>query len=114
MLEDGLVFGNEIAESADPGRSGKRLSGKFARFFCAAIVSLMEGLAAGTDVVLRDNAEALVATMDVSATTAFCGFGFDESSIRRSCCFFSREARILAAQLVPVRLMDCMCCHLLL
>lgn len=47
--------------------------------------------------VLRDNAGVLVATMDVSATTAFCGFGFDGSSIRRSCCFFSREARILAA-----------------
>lgn len=96
VLKDGLVFGDKIAESADPGRSGKRLSGKLARFFCAAIVSLMEGLAAGTEVVLRDNAGALAATMGVSATNAFCGFGLDESSIRRSCCFFSREARILA------------------
>lgn len=96
MLEDGLVFGDEIAESADPGRSDKCLSGKFARVICAAIVSLMEGLAAGIDVVLRDNAGALAVTVDVLATTAFCGFGLDESSIRRSCCFFSREARTLA------------------
>ena len=101
VLKDGLVLGDNIAESADPGLSSARLLASFARF-CAAIVSLIEGLAAGTDVVLLDNAGAELLAKDVSRTTAAigCGFGLEESSIRSSCCFVSSEDRILLLQLV--------------
>lgn len=44
---------NGVADgSAEPGRSGKLLSAAFARF-CAAMVSLIEGLV-GIEVVLRE------------------------------------------------------------
>ena len=104
VLDDGLIFGDEIVESADPGRSRTRLLAVFARF-CAAIVSLMEGLAAGTDVVLRDNAGALLLAKDVSSTAAVlgCGFGLDGSSTRRSCCFLSSKDRMLALRLVNAK-----------
>ena len=97
--EEGLIFGEGIAESADPGRSGNRRPVNFARLFCAAIVSLMEGLAAGTEVVLRENAGALPG---VSEASGFCGFGLKGSSRRSSCCFFSRESMILVNTSVRV------------
>lgn len=81
-----VAFFGEVDGSAEEGRSGRFQPAAFA-FFCAAIVSLMEGL---VDIafVLFENAglPAAVAVWDI----ACCGFGLEESSINSFCWTLSK------------------------
>lgn len=84
-----------VAEgSADPGRSGRFFPATFTRF-CAAIVSLMDGLV-GTEVVLLENMWTLPPVAVLEFSNSFWGFGFEGSSISNFCCFESRADNMLS------------------
>ncbi len=81
-------------DSADPGRSGTVLIASFARF-CAAIVSLIDGLG-GTELVLRDRAWGFGAAAAVDGSSSLRGSGLHPSSSSSFCCLLSRANKILA------------------
>lgn len=80
---------------ADPGRSGKSFPVIVARF-CAAMVSLNEGL----EVVVRGSGTVLLVVAVVDAGALF-GFGFEGSLRSCSCGFASR-----ADMTLPLRQRD--------
>lgn len=81
-----IAFLGEVDGSAEEGRSGRFQPAAFA-FFCAAIVSLIEGLM-GIAFVLFENAG--LAPVVGAWDTAFCGFGLEGSSINNFCWTLSR------------------------
>lgn len=90
---DNIGFIGVAEGSADPGRSGKAFPAIFARF-CAAIVSLIEGLV-GMELVLREKGSTFAPVADISGASSFCGLGFEGSSIKNFRCFSSRVDDIL-------------------